>query len=817
MMLVFIGTLARTIAVWVARLLRLWNAEQPLFVFVDTDDRATIGNDVPPSGLDEVDFHMPNAMEVFVGLPSLDDTIAAIDRGDLVGLRPYRQALKAGQIEEEAGARNLPAVGAASAIFHKTKIRRSLTTALRRIANEAQSRQVLIVLVRTETGGTGAGATPVIARILREVAEANGIPVTVWLLSVGSPLLAGGSEERARANAYATRKELQAYGDLCDVVFEIGDTSPGSVALEPWQVLGQVAHFLAHLCASGLGDFLLQRLPDEAVDFCRPNLVWTFGLATLYTPIKEGQCWVASFATAVVIERILNGDGEPQPDDLMGFCSSIGIDPDPERLVRELQQTEQGSSVREQVMSVVESVSNNDAWVQILFNLDTKSAELSNACAKVFEANAQRLARSLAERLKTQLPNFCRRFGLRGAVQAIEAAFSHLEGFRQRVMSETPPSDLFPPHAIARELNEIDGELLDLVAQIRHLQQRRFSFFHRRRLALLAERGANLFGRKMELTYAQCLCETFVRLIDQLSTLLDDTLRRLQKLIADLEGLHQQSRGIGEQLFHHAFAFQVPVGICAIRPPICDDPLWFVQHFWNDNKTDAVLADFWTVHPDFPLTELLLDALGNFVRSRLINPSEGVFSLNESAKGVLQLLVRKSRELLVLDEAIAREAPHLRFVIAPSALHDTLRSLLRELNEPMGGADGWRFIESGGAGVVAFCQLRIGVPITALKQNREDFKAYLTQSKADGTELRHSRPVWRYLPEIVPGVVWEEATALWEELAQLLGDGGGAPSDPAQTVELLRRFDELATNGQTLMDSLPPHLLQLARRYQGGK
>jgi len=821
-----VGTLAKMIAIWSARLLRLWNAgEQPFtIVAIDTDDR--LGLDaIPPSGVEWVDDYMPTMMHLDISLPSFDDVVAATERGELPHLSPYLPALRLCPRggEEAAGARNLPAIGAASALFHTRTLSRALTTVLRRAFTE-EGRPPLFVLVRLETGGTGTGATPVVARVLREIAESEGIPARLWLLSVASALFSGGSEDRARANAYATRKELVAHAHLFDLVIEVGDVAPaGGVALDSAQVLGQVAFFLALLAASGLGEHLQQRLPDEVVDFIKPGSVWAMGLATIYAPLREGKAWVTELATAFALERLLNGleiSDESFETKVEAFLQNVLLTPSADHLLRALDSPEEiapnpsgnSPSVRNQVMAVVHNIATDDAWLTVLLEVEARSGTLLEICAHKFAENLHHVQSAIVGRLEKGLVDFCRRFGFRGAAQALDAALQRLGDYRQAIAGDQPPQEFFAPDAIAKRLGEVDAELLEIASKLRDFQQRNrlFRLFRRHRLKSLLARGAQLFDEKAELIYAQALCTTFVGLLDNLSAVFNEQASRLQTLIDDLDATRQALRQDGDRLFSHSFLFQIPVGTCLARPPF-GDPQRFLQLFWTEEAEKAVLAEFWSgcKKVDWRATSLT-ELVKDLVRNRLREPDANIFSICNDMDAALRSILRQSGELLVLDESVAHDAPRLCFVITPSFLHDELRSRLHGLNEAIGGQGGWVLLDSACENFVVFAQLRLGIPLVSVKQNRVDFFAYQRQSQADKVELRHTRPAWRYLPEIVPQAIWAEAAELWEELAKLLNDDN--------PIELLRRFDELAASGQFVFSSeVSPRLLRLLKRYQGNE
>lgn len=367
-----------------------------------------------------------------------------------------------------------------------------------------------------------------------------------------------------------------------------------------------------------------------------------------------------------------------------------------------------------------------------------------------------------------------------------------------------------PPDIIAQRLSELDSELQEALTQLRDVLQKgafvRFfaRFAHpRSNLKALGEKVAALSTSKVELLWAEKLSLAFLEVTEKLSAMLNEKLEQVRKLLDSLSA-------IGLPILFPDFAFQVPVGFSAIH--LCQEPSDFLRHFVTDAADDAIFAEFWASFPSFPLEEPQLDDLKQIVQKRLRHPSGAVFPLladhcdERKIRDVLRSLLKWSAELVVSDGVIARASPRLRFVVAHSSDHSELHDLLQNLNEPLEGQEGWHLVD-GPTGLVIFCQLRLGVPIEGLKRNKTGWENYCRQSELDGdAELRHLRPVWRFLPEVVPGI---ENSSFENELRGLFGDEQSPPS------ALLRRLDEMLSTGRFSLNlDAFPCIASLAKRYR---
>ena len=251
-----------------------------------------------------------------------------------------------------------------------------------------------------------------------------------------------------------------------------------------------------------------------------------------------------------------------------------------------------------------------------------------------------------------------------------------------------------------------------------------------------------------------------VKLLSELSEELTALLEHIQNALARLEELKAQMQPEIDLFFNLDFRFHVPIGFCLIReePHRKEDIDYFIERLVVDESEKQTVetvslnlrekvGEFWTLTQTEGLQEVLRKLIEKRLKKELHVWAEvKARSGEEQIRDRIRYCVRASAEFLLTDSAVNHENKSwIKIVGAPQASHEPLRSLL----EKIGHAD-WLFVATSDRNRISFLQVRVGIPLHSIKSHRANKDGYSKQSKQHDEERLHTRPEWRFLPDVSP-------------------------------------------------------------------
>jgi len=549
-------------------------------------------------------------------------------------------------------------------------------------------------------------------------------------------------------------------------------------------LMGMVGRFGFLTSYTPVGSQLRARLNDDMADqllttdaYGLPTNMLSFGVAELYFPERELR-HVAPFYLAHKVATRIVGQQLPEDDRnaaLLRFLHRVNLDEDLGVLIGRLGRYESDEG-RAKALT------------------DDIRARFRTLRARPLRDQLQAMRR-IAEELETEIPDQVEETTetvwqqlQRGFVQAAsELATAHglvalsevgkgFENFlthRQTELQAVLEESTVARDELLQQKTEVEGQ----VAQIQELAfsaSKQPSFWERlhginpdaggevARLHLrqLATQQHQLEGDnalfQLEIAQYRATLELLRRLGEELTTLV--TL--LEQAKTHLDAIKAEVEPEIQRFLDLDFRFHVPVGVCCLRGGQFrqgDVDAFFDRLVIDANQAETVEAvvrnlqtevgAFWT----FGSAANLGEQIRNLVAARLRRDFlfwpevQAHFSEAEWVER-LRFCLRASAEYLLTDSAVNHEnRSWIRILAAPQAAHEPLRQLLARMGCPT-----FFIVPTTDPNRISFVQVRVGVALHSIKSHSANRQAYQRYALKHGEERFHTRPEWRFLPDVAP-------------------------------------------------------------------
>lgn len=559
-------------------------------------------------------------------------------------------------------------------------------------------------------------------------------------------------------------------------------------------LIGMTARFGFLTNFTAIGSVYKARLNDSMGDelmatdeYGIPKNMLSFGLAELYLPEKELLRFAPFYLVYRVVDKII---GSSLPEDTRGtifidFLNRMGIDEQLFSLMESMIQRVTDEGITRSLPDYIRTRFRTLLDLSLQEKLSTMPIlveNLENELPDIFESNAEQVLREKREQLISAASRLSEENGLTPLVEVV-SAFKNFLDERKSQLRDKIEEIIIARNQLLEQKVEFEGQIAqfhslafgpikkrtfwDISARLDLNQERELIKYN------VAEWANNLHILEQDNLILQVdimLRQKAIELIDQLSNDIDELIDKAQKSMIRFGELKTQTEPDINRLLSLDFKFHVPVGFSLIReePNRQDDIDHFVEELVIDESSEQTvktvamrlceqIGEYWELMDTESLddqfsshrvTEEQMLALANErLRKKLHIWEEMKKQLSEEQiQARIDYCIAASAEYILTNNAINHDnRSWIKIIGAPQEAHKPLQQILNA-----SGKSDWIFATTSDWTRISFMQVRVGIPLHSIKSIKTNLEAYVMQSAQHDEERLHTRPEWRFLPDVTP-------------------------------------------------------------------